>query len=158
MACWKIPELNGGFNRNITYFYGPFSIATFEHQRVFQMKLTKSPKMLGSARQALHTLGQESLRRAAGFWPKSLAHRRDMKLEIQVCVVIHGSLWWCFLSWLLMMIAIEGEECSLDWFCWICRTSIFLFEIWVRCPYPYLFVLHQSMGTKTPTKMKTNID
>ena len=25
MAGWKIPELNGGFNRNITYRNGPFS-------------------------------------------------------------------------------------------------------------------------------------
>ena len=26
---WKIPELNGGFNRKITFFYGPFSIASY---------------------------------------------------------------------------------------------------------------------------------
>ena len=25
MGSWKIPELNGGFNRKITDFYGPFS-------------------------------------------------------------------------------------------------------------------------------------
>ena len=34
MAGWKIPELNGGFNRKITYKYGPFSIAMFDFQRV----------------------------------------------------------------------------------------------------------------------------
>ena len=28
MASWKIPELNRGFNRKITYFYGPFFVAS----------------------------------------------------------------------------------------------------------------------------------
>ena len=30
MAGWKIPELNGSFNRKITYISGPFSIAMFD--------------------------------------------------------------------------------------------------------------------------------
>ena len=34
MAGWKIPELNGGFNRNITYKWSIFQPAMFDYQRV----------------------------------------------------------------------------------------------------------------------------
>ena len=33
---WKIPEMNGGLNRSIAYFYGPFSTAMFDYRRVPQ--------------------------------------------------------------------------------------------------------------------------
>ena len=34
MASWKIPELNGGFNREITYRWSIFQQATFDYRRV----------------------------------------------------------------------------------------------------------------------------
>ena len=34
MASWKIPELNGGFYRKITDFYGRLSIAMVDYRRV----------------------------------------------------------------------------------------------------------------------------
>ena len=38
MAGWKIPELNGGFNRKIAY-YRPFSIAMFDCRRVLNIAI-----------------------------------------------------------------------------------------------------------------------
>ena len=37
MAGWKIPEVNGGSNRKITDVYGPFSIAMFDDQKVYNI-------------------------------------------------------------------------------------------------------------------------
>ena len=45
VAGWKIPKLNGGSNRKITDFYGPFSIAIFDYRRVSQ----KYPEFNGFA-------------------------------------------------------------------------------------------------------------